>query len=112
MAKALNFNTIKKRFLPVTFADEKSTTIFIGLPTKAILTELMELNVDVNTMNEGGNFDAFDGLYEICVKVMNRNKGGVKITKEFLEEVLDFEEILIFLKEYMSFVGEIASQKN
>lgn len=112
MAKALNFNNIKKRYLTVTFADEKSTTILVGLPTKAILTELMELNVDVNTMNEDGDFGAFDELYEICVKIMTRNKGGVKITKEYLENVLDFEDILIFLKEYMSFVGEIASQKN
>lgn len=112
MAKALNFNTIKKRFLTVTFADENSTTILVGLPTKALLTELMELHVDVEAMNEGGNFGAFDEMYEICSKIMNRNKGGVKITKEFLENNFDFEDILIFLKEYMSFVGEVASQKN
>ena len=112
MSKALNFNNIKKRYLTVTFSDEKSTTILVGLPTKAILTELMELNVDVNTANEGGDFGAFDELYDICVKTMSRNKGGVKITREFLENVFDFEDILIFLKEYMSFVGEIASSKN
>lgn len=112
MTKTLNFHNVKKKYLTVTFADENSTTIFVGLPTKAILTELMELNVNVNTVNEDGDFGAFDELYEICVKTMNRNKGDVKITKEFLESVFDFEDILIYLKEYMSFVGEIASQKN
>ena len=112
MGKTLNYNNLKKRYLTITFADEKSTTILVGLPTKAILTELMELNVDVNAMNDDGDFSAFENLYEICAKTMSRNKGGVKITKEYLESVFDFEDILIFLREYMSFVAEIASSKN
>lgn len=112
MSKPLNFNNIKKRYLTVTLADEKQTTLFIGLPTKALLTEIMNINTDISVEGGESDFEAFDELYEICTKIMSRNKGGVKITKEFLEGVLDFEDILVFLKEYMTFVGEIASQKN
>ena len=36
---------------------------------------------------------------------MSRNKGGVKIEKELLEDIFDIEDIMIFLKTYMEFVS-------
>jgi hypothetical protein len=109
MAKSLNFNKIPKQYLTVTFADEKATTIFVCMPTKSLLRELTELTGDLTAE---ANIDATDELYDVCAKVMSRNKTGAKITKEFLEDIFDFEDILIFLKEYMSFVGGVASLKN
>lgn len=109
MAKSLNFNNINKHYLNVTFADEKATTILVCMPTKSLLSELTGLK---ETITSEGGLDAMDELYDICVKIMNRNKGGVVITKEFLEDLFDYEDILIFLKGYMSFVGEVAGQKN
>lgn len=109
MSKSLNYNTVTKRYLSVTFADEKATTILVCMPTKSLLRELTALK---STLDVENNVDSIDELYAVCVKIMNRNKAGVIITKEFLEDIFDFEDILIFLKEYMSFVGEVAGRKN
>lgn len=108
MTKSLNFNNISKHYLTVTFADENATTIMVCMPTKSLLHELTGLKIDTT----GDDLNAMDDLYEVCSKIMSRNKGGIAITKEFLEDVFDFEDILIFLKEYMSFVGEVTKAKN
>lgn len=110
MSKQLNFNNVTKRYLTVTFSDEKSTTIMVGLPTKAILTELIDLNSRVKAVDN--DFDILDELYEVCAKIMSRNKAGMKITREFIEDTLDFDDIVIFLRDYTSFISEVVSSKN
>ncbi len=112
MAKTLNFNSVAKRYLNVTFADENNTTIMVGTPTKRLLEELVNLESSIGITNTEDDFEAFDELYGVCAKLMSRNKGGVTITKEFLEDNFDMEDILIFLKGYMSFITEISNQKN
>lgn len=108
--KALDFNKLKKTFLNVTFPDEKQTFIMIMMPTKKILEEFVDLhNVVKNSENQEKVMDAF---YGVVAKVMSHNMSGVTITKSFLEEHLDFEDIMIFVKSYTEFVQDITSQKN
>jgi hypothetical protein len=109
MSKSLNFNTINKHYLNITFADEKATTILVCMPTKSLLRELTEFTANLKAEN---SLETIDELYSICAKTMSRNKTGVVITKEFLEDIFDYEDVLIFLKSYMSFVGEVAGRKN
>ena len=111
--KSLNFNNVKKTYLTVTLADENNTTIMIGTPTKAIMDDLVLLQSGLETISEDdANVDATDELYSTCAKVMSRNKGGIKISKEFLEEIFDFEDIMIFFNAYMDFITEVTSGKN
>ena len=113
MAKTLNFNNVKKKYLTVTLNDEKNTTIMIGTPTKAILSELISLKSSLEAIEDDStDSDAIDELYTACAKVMSRNKGGVRISKEDLEEIFDLEDIMIFFNAYMEFIGEVSNQKN
>jgi hypothetical protein len=110
MAKSLDFNTLPKRYLTVTLADENKTTLMIGTPTKQIMDDMIVLqnlkdNVDVGT-------EVMDELYGACARIMNRNKGGIRIEKELLEEIFDFEDILIFFNAYTNFISEINQSKN
>lgn len=113
MSKSLNFNNIKKKYLTVTLADEKNTTLMIGTPTKAIMDDLVLLQSSLESLSEDEtNVDATEDLYNACSKVMSRNKGGIKITKEYLEEIFDFEDIVIFFNAYMDFINEVTGVKN
>ena len=113
MAKSLNFNNVKKQFLTVTLADEKNTTLMIGTPTKAIMDDLTLLQKSMESINDTeSNSEATDDLYNACARVMSRNKAGVKITKEFLAEIFDFEDITIFFNAYMDFIDEVIASKN
>lgn len=110
MAKTLNFNNIKKQYMTVTLADEKNTTLMISTPTKAILDEFVNMQEYIGGDNVQS--DAMEDLYEICSKIMSRNKAGIEITKEQIEEMFDFEDIMIFIKAYTDFIKEVTNRKN
>lgn len=110
MAKSLNFNKVKKNYFTVTLADEKETTLMICTPTKAIMDEFISMKDSLNAEDMGE--DAIDALYELCTKIMNRNKGGIKITKAYLEEMFDFMDIIIFIQAYTEFINELTNSKN
>lgn len=113
MAKLLDFNKVKKKYLTVKLADENNTTLMIGTPTKAIMDDLMLLQASMENIQEDEtNAEAVDDLYFACARVMSQNKGGIKVTKEFLENLFDFEDIMIFFSAYMDFVNEITDSKN
>lgn len=113
MAKALNFNNVKKTYLTVTLADEDNTTLMIGTPTKAIMDDLVALQDSLEGISdEEASIEATEELYGACAKLMSRNKGGIKISKEYLEEVFDFEDIIIFFNAYMDFIAEVTGGKN
>ena len=109
MPKALNFKKVKKSFLPVTFNDEVETTIFVGTPTKAIMSELSQLQESIDDVEDDTNID---DLYDACAKIMNRNKTGFVVTTDFLADRMDFEDIKIFFAAYMNFIDEVIRSKN
>lgn len=113
MAKTLDFNKIKKKYLTVVLADEKNTTLIIGTPTKAIMDELISLKSAFDDISEDDiDSETMDEIYTVCAKLMSRNKTGKKITKEQLEKEFDFEDMLIFFNAYMDFITEISGEKN
>ena len=113
MTKTLNFNSVKKQFLTVTLADEKNTVLMIGTPTKAIVDDLTLLQESLNAVNKNENNTVVtDDLYNACARVMSRNKTGFKVTKEFLAEIFDFEDIILFFNAYMEFIDEVIASKN
>lgn len=113
MSKQLNFNTVKKHYLTVTLADEKNTTLLIGMPTKAMVETLSALQDSIDVVNEDEtNIEAMDDVYNACAELMSRNKVGVKITSDYLGKIFDFEDIVIFFNAYMDFVDEFAKSKN
>ena len=112
MVKPLNFNKVQKQFLTITLADEKNTTLMICTPTKAIMDDLTRLQNGVESVNNKSDDEAIDDLYDACARVMSRNKCGVKITKEFLADIFDLEDITIFFNAYMDFIDEVIASKN
>lgn len=106
---SLNFNNIQKKYLTVTLNDENKTTIMVCNPSKKLLNEIIAVNVLVGNIDDNSSGEeGIDALYEMCAKVMSRNKGGVKIEKELLEDVFDIEDIMIFFKTYMDFMSSQA----
>ena len=112
MAKTLNFNNVRKQYLNVTLADENNTVLMIGTPTKAVMNDIVLLRSGLENLGEDANDEALDDLYAVCARIMSRNKAGKKITKEYLEEIFDFEDIIIFFHAYVEFVSELSNSKN
>lgn len=110
MAKPLNLNKIKKKTITVTLPDEKETTLIIGTPTKSIMDEFIALQ---ETIDESENqAEVMDELYDVCAKIMSRNKQNIEITKEFVSDNMDFEDVIVFIKTYSEFIQEVSAGKN
>lgn len=105
--KALNYQKLKKSYLAVTLIDGKE--ILIGTPTKRVYDDLKSMS---DLIDDNDNVEAMDELYRVTASVMSRNKKGVKIDKEYLENIMDIEDIIILYNAYMEFIGELSNQKN
>ena len=113
MAKAFNFNTIKKEFFTVTLPDKKKTTLMISTPTKEIMDDIQNLKDSVKEdPNVEGNTEMLGDLYNLIARIMSRNKGGITVTKKDLESILDFTDLIYFFNAYVSFIEEVANSKN
>lgn len=110
MTNSLNFKTAKKTFLTVTLID--GTVLLIGTPTKRVFDALTTiqngLKADVSDIDD----NTLDEIYEACAYAMSRNKAGKVITKEYLEEIFDIEDILLFFNAYVNFIETLTDQKN
>lgn len=106
MAYVLDFNARKKEYLTVKLHDEKKTVLMIGTPTKAILEEFKSLNVDSSDETD------LTDIYNVCAKVMSFNKGGIKITAKYLEDLFDLDDITAFFNAYSAFINGVTKAKN
>lgn len=107
----LDFRKQKKNYLKVTLNDERETNLSIMQPTKDLFEKMVAMSEQVSDM-EGADVDALDEVYGVCAELMSRNKEGLIVSKSNLESTLDFEDIVIFLQAYSSFVAGIVHGKN
>lgn len=113
MSKPLNFNKTKKRYLTVTLADENQTTVMVCTPTKKVLSAILAIQDDITAAENGEvSEELLDDMYSICADILSHNKMGVKIEKELLDDIFDFEDITIFFNAYMDFIYEGTAGKN
>lgn len=110
MGKTLDFHKVKKEYLTTKLNDEKNTTIMIMTPTKNMLDELIDLEDRI--VNNDDTTDVTNELYDMCARLMSRNKGAIKIEADHLSEIMDLEDVTIFLNSYMDFVKEVSGSKN
>lgn len=110
MSRGVDFNTLKKQYLPVTLNDENKTKLFIITPTKKVLDDFISMKDSLTA--ENARDEAIDELYEIVARILSHNKTGVKITKEKVEELLDFEDVIVFIQAYSDFIAEVTGSKN
>lgn len=117
MSKTLDFMAMKakKQLLTITFID--GNKILVKTPTKKIMDSLLALKSDFETVEEHGeeneaSAEALNEIYEICASIMSNNIGQKKIEVDYLSEVLDLEDLIIFFESYTEFVNELNKVKN
>ena len=108
---SLNFNNIQKQYLMVTLNDDKNTILSIANPTKRLLEEFISVQSMLSGAEEG-SMEQIDVLYDMCAKLMSRNKGNITITKEKIEELFDIEDIMVLFNAYMEFITNQVNSKN
>lgn len=110
MEKTLDFNSIKRHYLNIILNDEKKTKLQIMAPTKKLLDMVIEVlpKLDEAAPDE----DELAALYNTAATAMKRNRKGIQVTPEELEEILDLEDLVNFYKSYVDWLTELAQSKN
>ena len=104
MAKGLDFNNANKSFLPITFMDGRC--ILVAMPTKKIYDELKSIS------ENSEDSENLEQIYSVLAKALSRNKAKKPVTKEYLEQNLDIEDVVLVFKAYVDFVSEKEKKKN
>lgn len=107
----LNFNSVKRAYLTITLPDKDNTVLSVATPTKSLYEALVELERKLKT-NNGDMAQILDDMYEVTAQIMSNNKEHIEITKKYLEECLEFGDILIFFNAYLAFIDSIKESKN
>lgn len=111
MAKMLDFTKVKKEYWTVKLDDEKKTVLMIGTPTKAILNEFLAINEAVDE-NGGADGELIEDIYRVCANIMSFNKGGIRITPEYLENFFTVSDVMLFFNGYSEFMSSMTNAKN
>lgn len=104
---SLNFKNRKKQYFNVVLPDD--TKLSVMLPTKAMMENLWDLQKEMKT---DPSAVSIDDMYEMCARFLSRNKEEIEITTEQLTELLEFEDIVTFIREFSQFMNNIFSAKN
>ena len=104
MAKTLNLNKSKKSFLTISFLD--GNQIFVTMPTKKIYDEILAVSESADET------DNLSQIFSVLSMALSKNMSDKQITKEYLEENLDIEDVVLIFKAYVDFVSENSNQKN
>lgn len=108
--KELDFTKVKKQVLSVTLGDGEK--LLIKTPSKRVTTLLMELSDDFENITDGADTEVMDSIYTVCAEIMSNNRQGKKVTTEYLSDVLDIEDLTVFLNAYVEFVSKVTNVKN
>ncbi len=109
--RELNFRSFKKNYLPVVFED--NTKILVKTPTKGLVERLATLSESLGELEHSANSsEALGTVFELASQVMSNNVGKKEITSDYLEEMLDLQDILMFFDEYTKLIDGINEIKN
>lgn len=127
MNLTINFQKQKRNYIILTFDDEKEDgteyehVIQVGMPKKRVydaMLDIQSLLEDIAELPESERKESeiykkqIDELYRLVGVILSNNMAKEKITKDWVEEVMDFEQIKRLLVDYTKFCKGEASNPN
>lgn len=114
MAKTLDFNSFVQPELPITFADEKKTTVHVTVPS-ADLIEKLEANLDaLRELAKSTNWETVEACYDLAAQLISYNAECLTLTGADLREKYEVSIVMLiaFYNCYLEFIEEIKTAKN
>lgn len=106
MSKVLNFNTLKRKTMTIIMNDEEQTKLNVCVPKKEMLDNMIAIK-DVEENEESVNM-----LYEVCAELISNNREKKTYTADELKDILEFEDLLVFVQYFTDFINEVQNSKN
>lgn len=116
MDLSVNFQKVKRNYMTLTFDDPKSEkgvkVIVVGMPKKKVFDALMDMQDTITEREEAQNAKERDEanrrtieeMYILTSKILSNNLNGEAISKDWVEENMDIEDMKAFFAQYVRFV--------
>ena len=110
----LDFNALEQPTLELTLKDDNKTTIHATAPTEELVERLTAAAPDLKKTIDQGHVETTKALYGLMADLMSCNREGITFTAESLRDTyrLRLFELVVFVKTYLEFIGEISGAKN
>ena len=105
---SFDFNKINRSFFNVTLKDGRK--LQVKMPMKKTFEKLQALQ-DLNE-DEVGIEDLLDTFGALCAETLTHNLNNEVVTREYMVENYDIEEMTEFIKTFYVFVGNVANDPN
>lgn len=103
----LDLSKKQKKFFVVKLTN--GTTLSIPSPKKRIFERMTAMNdISLDTVSA----ENINEIYELIAEILSSNTQKKKYTADEVGEMLDFEDINMFLDGYMTFAGYITNDPN
>lgn len=86
--------------------DEEQTKLSVCVPKKEMLDNMIAIK-DVEENEESVNM-----LYEVCAELISNNREKKTYTADELKDILEFEDLLVFVQYFTDFINEVQNSKN
>ena len=105
---SFDFNKIPRSFFNVTIKDGRK--LQVKMPKKKTFEKLQALQ-DLNE-DEVGIEDLLDTFGALCAETLSHNLNDEVVTREYMVENYDIEEMTEFIKTFYVFVGNVTNDPN
>ena len=105
----LDLTKSAKRFLAVNLIDD--TSLMLRMPTKRVFDALVNLKDKLNTI-QMDDLQTIDEVYELLSVILSNNLNHIKISVDYLSEIIDFEDLTILYTSYLEFVRGVTGDPN
>lgn len=106
---SLNFKELQRPTLDVEFLAGPHPVIRVCYPTVEMIEELQGIDLEVLKRGDRASVTA---AYNFAAKLFNNNRDFITVTGDELEKVykMEFFDLVLFFKAYMTYVDEVLSE--
>lgn len=126
MNLSINFQKAKRNYMTLTFDDEDQNgvefehTILVGMPKKRIFEMLMDLKDTLNLKEEPQSEKEktdherklINEMYLLISAILSNNMTGERITADWVGDQMTFDDMKLFLQQYVKFCKGEATSPN
>lgn len=123
---SINFQKAKRNYMTLTFDDEDQNgvefehTILVGMPKKRIFEMLMDLKDTLNLKEEPQSEKEktdherklINEMYLLISAILSNNMTGERITADWVGDQMTFDDMKLFLQQYVKFCKGEATNPN
>lgn len=123
---SINFQKAKRNYMTLTFDDEDQNgvefehTILVGMPKKRIFEMLMDLKDTLNLKEEPQSEKEktdherklINEMYLLISAILSNNMTGERITADWVGDQMTFDDMKLFLQQYVKFCKGEATSPN